>query len=212
VYAAAVGVHFDDMEVPSNPLGVASARPTRVRRINIDGVPCEVVKPQELDRLVRTRSKISAYVDALEGYISNGDTIRARPSPRRNCGAIVGQVIGVSAVYDDAVDRTPHPYIKNGLAPDTEDNYLRIRLYITEEHEIFGQYNAVIPPRDAAVTRLDIPSVVATNLVSWISAQQVSNCAYFIHEKDCLNQVYGPVTGRAKRKGAAAGGLGLSPP
>jgi len=194
------GSPFDNMEVPSNPMGVVSAgptRPTRVRRINVDGVPCEVTKAAELDRLARTRSKISAYVEALGDYVSSGDTIRVRSSPSQNCGAIVGQVVGVSAVYDAVVERTPHPYITNKLSPDSEDSFLRIQLYILEDHGIFREYSAIIPPRNAAVTRLGIPSVVATNLVAWVSTLQVSNCAHFIHEKDCLNQVYGPVTGRS---------------
>ena len=189
-------VHSSPLRLIPHP-GTSSSRTPAGRTLVIGRVTCNILRNIQINR-----SRIATYVDSVGEYLSNGDTVRIRPAC--NCYPVLGRIIGHSSDYVKVVKDAHHPYVRMRMSPNDESQFIHIQLYIERNNEIFLQFpDSELPVVDAllsdyaSLSDLGILEVFETNVAVWVSQEQVSNCCYFIHVRDCLEQKYGPVNGRA---------------
>ena len=141
-------------------------------------------------------TKIAAYSSSIHDHVQGTDTLRISASPNSNCPSIVGRVCQIVTSRSQI---TPGENVHESA--ESDGLFLRMNWYLennneTREDEYLARVQWHSVPIETRRACLNVCEVAQTNLIIWVSPQQIQDVTPILHEQDCRLQTYGPVAGR----------------
>lgn len=137
-------------------------------------------------------SQTAALVPSVEAYLASGDSVRV--SGRTAGDTFVGRIIDVSGYVPR--DDSKHPRSSS----EYRGQYVQVQLYLTkDDSDDVVEWDVSTNEGIAGTTWHDclrMTEACPTNCTVWVPVDLIEGIVFFIHHRDCENQLFGCCVGR----------------